>query len=1102
MEDEPSSIFATRYPSCETPLITMPGKRTTSFFPLAAPLVVFFMLTVALAPLVPNHAVGEGGGEGYPYESPGDWIIDSLTYVHNETVEVNGNIIIQSGGKLILKGAVIKMNVSSDGEYYIEVQDGGELHVLDWDDDPTTMDDRTILTDGDHDNDSAAYNGAENHRYSIRVRDGSVFVMRNSELRESGFGGGDNAGVSLDGRADFMFEGNYVTKCRRGLMPFYTYNKAIRNNTFEACEEAAILPYYCQNMTIEDNVFRNNPHEGVYFWSHWNLPQTPTCNNTIRNNLFEGNQYGLYLYGRQTYNNLAYGNVHDNDKYGITTTTDPHNNTFRDNIIKNTRSYGVYTTTRTVNDTYENNTFLDNNYCILTTGRASGNLYINNTFRDTTNYVLYPTGYTHDNYYVNCDMDTQKYGIVATGSSYNIRLVNSSFQSTTNNEVHLGDRANLTVQGTPFSKMYIGEGSYLTEINYLDLHVEDLRGTPIQGADVEIISREIGIDTTEMDNLASPRHGTWLSSDSEYNWRFVASRAADGLLEDGSHQDNYWLTKNNPPAGSYLMLDFSVEKSFDLVRLMNCRNAGYQERSTKDFRLAISNNGTWFEDIHSGTLTRNDITNWYEVSLSEPVKARYLRFYVDSFYDNGAGLSEVEVFDTSNTQQTFQLTNYATEAFGGMQSKTDSRGNITAVPVITSRWYNKFSEEFPFEIDVQVTYNGWEDENAGLRLSSASQQEFMKDTLTVGASGKDFTTIQAAVNYASAGPERKVKVFPGNYSENVVVSDKELSLFTATNANNDTFIQAGGGTGLAVSGSENFAAEGFVIEGSNVGVDSGGRNRTYTSLSFEGIATPFLVRDHGELETIDSSYESSDIVFENGTGNVYERNNLVVEVRGRYGEPVAGATVQMWDRNGLQAAETTSSGEGTTSRQTLLHRVLQQGSETFHSPYEVNVGKGDGNFSETVEMNVPRHLIMTWYDPIGFGEALAVGDFDGDGFEDYAVGAPGYDGTGSTQVPCSSTKGVTISSSRTSPSRTTTSFFSGSGRTTGSGALFPSMVTSTATVSMNSSSEHPTPTTASPMVSLQSTTTPRVRTSLRSSSSSSGKQPSTTTGPAVTPTPT
>jgi len=974
----------------------MPGKPITAFFPGTAPLVVFLMLAASVMPLVPDHVSASGGGEGYPYQGSGDWIIDSPTYVYNETVVVNGKLIIQDGGRLTLKGTVIKMNVSSDGEYYIEVQAGGELHVLDWDNDPTTTDDRSVLTDGDHDNDSAAYNSAENHRYSIRVRAAAAFIMTNSELRESGFGGGDNAGVSLDGRADFVYEGNYVAKCFRGLQLYYSYGpgKQVRNNTFDACESAGIIMYYSHNTTLEDNEFYNGPHEGIYLYSHPSNPAYYTSDNIIRNNYFQDNIYGTYLYGANCYRNEFYNNEHVHDRYGITTTTDPNNNTFRDIQLRESWSYAIYTTTRSVNNTYRDLEITDSNYAILTTGRSYNNLYENIQLKDTTNYAIYPTGKSHDNYYVNCVLDNQKYGILATDDVWNTWLVNSTFRNTVNTEVYVDEGANLTLLNTPFSSLVTSGGSYLTEMNYLDIHVEDMRGNPIPGADVSVLSREMGIEEDLPENLASPRLGTQATATSEYNWRWLAERAVDGRTEDGTTQEHYWLSKNNPPADTYFMLDFSAVKEFDLIRLINVRNAGYQDRSTKDFRLMVSSNGTWFEEIHRGTMTEHDITNWYEVQLPEPARARYLRFYVDSHYGNSAGLGEIEVYNTSRTTKSFSFQGYATELFGGSDLRTDAQGNVNQLPVITRRWYNHYGPQVVFENDVTVAYRGWEEERAGLRLSSSTQLDIIKDTLTVGPSDRDFTTIQAAVNYASAGPEKKVKVFPGNYSENVVVSDKELRLFTAADDHNDTFILAGGGTGLAVSGNEHFAAEGLVIKGANVGVDNGGMNKTYSGISFEGTTTPFLVRDHARLETIDSSYDSSDIVFENGTGVVYEKNRLVVEVRGRYGGPVADADVEVWDKDRLFLTETTSSANGLASPQTLLHRVLRQGSETPHSPYEVTVRKGDGNFSETVVMDIPQRLIMTWYDPMGFGEALAAGDLDGDGFDDYAVGAPGYDGTG------------------------------------------------------------------------------------------------------------
>ena len=59
----------------------------------------------------------------------GDWIVVNTTIIENDTITLNGNLIIESGGNLTLVNTTILFNSSFDGQYGIYVREGGELHV-------------------------------------------------------------------------------------------------------------------------------------------------------------------------------------------------------------------------------------------------------------------------------------------------------------------------------------------------------------------------------------------------------------------------------------------------------------------------------------------------------------------------------------------------------------------------------------------------------------------------------------------------------------------------------------------------------------------------------------------------------------------------------------------------------------------------------------------------------------------------------------------------------------------------------------------------------------------------------------------------------------
>ncbi len=907
-------------------------------------LVVVLMLASIFAPFVNNPAAAEGGGGDYPY-SGGDWLIDSETYVYNETIVLNGNLVIQNGGKLTLRGAEIKMDVSFNGEYYIEVQSGGELYVDDWDNDPDTTDDRTLITDGDDDDDAAAYNTAGNSRFAVRVRNGATFHMTNSELRESGYGSGDKAGINLDGRADYLFEDNFITKCYRGLQLVYSYGpgKGVRNNTFDACEGAGIIFYYSHNTTLEDNEFYNCPNQGLYLYSHPTNPAYYTSDNIIRNNYFQGNNYGSYLYGANCYRNEFYGNEHVNDRYSIAIATNSHNNTFRDIKLKDSRSYGLYTTTRSVN----------------------------NIFRDL-------------------EISNSNYAVAVAGNSYNNWVVDSTLTGSTNADVLVDEGSNITLLNTPFSSHVMSAGGYLTEMQYLDIELEDFRGDPVQGADLRIVSRETGYPEGLEDNLVDSRHGTDVSSNSEYNWRFLAERVQDGRGEDGSNQDYYWLTKDNPGNDKHLTLDFSEEKTFDFIRMLNVRNAGYYDRSTEDFRLGISDNGVDFTIVHTGTLTENDIDTWYDVELDEPKTGRYLRFFLDSYHGAGGGLGELEVYNTGRTTKNFEFLLYATEGYGGVDKQTNGAGKLNNIPVIHRRWYNHDLTEYVFETDIDIKYHGWEDASYDQVISQKTEFQFTKDILTVGATDRDFTTIQDAVNYANL--ERKIKVYPGTYTENVVINDKNLHIYSATSDDHsDTTLDASGGVGFTASGSNPVHLDGFVVNNAATGVATQDDSKIYANLSFQSTTAPFSLGVGAVAVVMNSVFDKDDVIYGDNTATLYEGNSLRIVVEDRLDQPVESVFIQLKDSKDDNVGNSTTGNDGNSGYFDLLYRVLKQGSEDMRSPHTIEISKGEGATDTTITMNQSRVLTMTWFDPSRFGETVSVGDFDGDDIDDYAVGAPGYD---------------------------------------------------------------------------------------------------------------
>ena len=79
---------------------------------------------------VENESAKEVHILGSDPPTSGDWTISDTTIVEDKKYIINGSIIIQAGGVLMLKNASIYMNLASDGQFWIEVNQGGNLTLV------------------------------------------------------------------------------------------------------------------------------------------------------------------------------------------------------------------------------------------------------------------------------------------------------------------------------------------------------------------------------------------------------------------------------------------------------------------------------------------------------------------------------------------------------------------------------------------------------------------------------------------------------------------------------------------------------------------------------------------------------------------------------------------------------------------------------------------------------------------------------------------------------------------------------------------------------------------------------------------------------------
>ncbi|UCE38329.1 MAG: right-handed parallel beta-helix repeat-containing protein [Thermoplasmata archaeon] len=205
----------------------------------------------------------------------GDWAINDTRSYSDFSIELNGSFIVLSNGNVTLSKVHMVFNCSNMGEFGIKVKPGGELYILDMDDDPQTIDDQSNIT---------------SFRYDVGfhfVVEGARFEMRNSKVLSCGSEKGlEYPKWAIEKWApDVITEGDPKT---RGLyISSVATNVLIENNNFTN-NFVSILPYGAQNCIIRNNTFFENKF-GIYLYEAYD--------NDIYQNTFNLTfAYSIYLF--------------------------------------------------------------------------------------------------------------------------------------------------------------------------------------------------------------------------------------------------------------------------------------------------------------------------------------------------------------------------------------------------------------------------------------------------------------------------------------------------------------------------------------------------------------------------------------------------------------------------------------------------------------------------------------------------------------------------------------------------------------------------------------------------------------------------------------
>ena len=250
-----------------------------SIFAIACFLIVIFLFGITAN--AEQNPPPIGGGD-----SNGEWMIeDGDTIIRqNQEIRLKGNLTIENGGNLTLKNVTLKMNCSSDGEFKIEVQNGGSFYIYDDDNNKETNYDVSVIT---------AYSTSK--EYLFHVKEGGKMIMKNSELHECGPGGmgeEDKWGLII-WSFEIFIENNTISSNHNGIYCRGISTPRIVNNTFLKNNVDAIVVTDNSNPYIGNNYINGRIDSG----RNDGIACGGSSNSIMRYNIIDDCSTGIGFYG-------------------------------------------------------------------------------------------------------------------------------------------------------------------------------------------------------------------------------------------------------------------------------------------------------------------------------------------------------------------------------------------------------------------------------------------------------------------------------------------------------------------------------------------------------------------------------------------------------------------------------------------------------------------------------------------------------------------------------------------------------------------------------------------------------------------------------------
>ncbi len=374
------------------------------------------------------------------------FVISTDITCSNETMDINGNITIASGGNLTLKNVTIRFTgASADGDNYINKTENAGLWIYDNDNNQSTSNDASYISS------STAYY-YDFWAWGNGLRDN--FTIQNSKVSGAGYSILGSQGIQLYNISNATVSGNNISDTKEyGLFLRNSSNNNLTNNTITIDNtpgDLGIRLSTSSNLIIQGNTITTTTSNGygIYLLSILN-------SNITSNTITTSGSFGYGIWLSSSSNSTIQGNNITtsgfSDGYGIYLLTSSNSNTLTSNIITtngDSLGYGIYL------DTSSNSNISSNTITVSSTVGGSPSIGIYLISSSTSNTLQNNTITTSG---------TNSYGIsLSSSSNSTLQSNNITTSGSTGHGIYLLTSSNSTLQSNNITTSgSSGNGIYL-----------------------------------------------------------------------------------------------------------------------------------------------------------------------------------------------------------------------------------------------------------------------------------------------------------------------------------------------------------------------------------------------------------------------------------------------------------------------------------------------------------------------------------------------------------------------------------------------------------------------------------------------------------------